>query len=177
MEGRRKEDENAPNADPDNQDNAQSNENKEESSANDVQEPEAKRQKQEREKKIEKLRKVGGKFQMIFVNELKDAKGRLQRGLLVGDVMYVNVAHPDFSERVNTNRAGSRLQITERLCSYIANVCANSYKSAVIARQEEGLQVYAENQGKLFQEILDLEFSMESSLRKYLPAIQKEVQK
>jgi len=159
---------------PDNQDNPQNDENKD---ADDVQEPEAKRQKQEREKKIEKLRKVGGKFQMIFVNELKDSKGRLQRGLLVGEIMYINVAHPDFSERVNTNRAGSRLQISERLCSYIANVCANSYKSAIIARQEEGLQVYSENQGKLFQEILDLEFSMESSLRKYLPAIQKEVQK
>lgn len=144
---------------------------------NDVQEPEAKKPKLEREKKIEKLRKVQGKFQMIFVNELKDAKGRLQRGLLVGETMYINVSHPDFSERVNVNRSGSRLQITERLCSYIANVCANSYKSAVISRQEEGLQVYAENQAKLFQEILDLEFSMESSLRKYLPAIQKEVQK
>jgi len=157
----------------DNQDNPQDPEHKDD--PNDVQVPEAKRQKQEREKKIEKLRKVGGKFQMIFVNQLSDAKGRLQRGLLVGEIMYINVSHPDFSERVNTNRAGSRLQITERLCSYIANVCANSYKSAVISRQEEGLQIYSENQGKLFQEILDLEFSMESSLRKYLPAIQKEV--
>jgi len=143
----------------------------------DVQEPDAKRPKQEREKKIEKLRKVGGKFEMIFVNDLKDTKGRMQRGLLVGENMYINVSHPDFSERVYTNRAGSKLQITERLCSYIANVCANSYKSAIISRKENGLSEYAENQAKLFQEILDLEFSMESSLRKYLPAIQKEVQK
>lgn len=152
-------------------------ENNPENNNDDVKEPEAKRPKKEREKKIDKLKKVGGKFSMVFVNDLKDSKGRMQRGLLVGDQMYINVSHPDFSERVYTNRAGSRLQITERLCSYIANVCANSYKSACIARNASGLTEYAENQSKLFQEILDLEFSMESSLRKYLPAIQKEVRK
>jgi len=100
----------------------------------------------------------------------------MQRSLLIGDQMYINVSHPDFTERVHTNRSKNKLQITERLCSYIANICANSYKSAVILRSQEGLQIYSDNQSKLFEEILDLEFSMESSLRKYLPAIKKEVE-
>lgn len=138
-------------------------------------EPPLKKPKQEREKKIDKLRRVNGKFEMIFVNELKDAKGRMQRSLLVGEQMYVNVAHPDFAERVHTNRSGAKLSITERLCSYIANISANAYKAAIISRNESGLASYADDQPKLFREILDLNLSMESSLRKYLPAIQKEV--
>merc|ERR1719411_1909238 len=93
-----------------------------------------KKPKKEREKKIDKLRRVNGKFEMIFVNELKDAKGRMQRSLLVGEQMYVNVSHPDFAERVHTNRSGAKLSITERLCSYIANISANAYKAAVISR-------------------------------------------
>lgn len=141
----------------------------------DVQEPEAKRQK--REKKIDKLKRVSGKFDMIFVSELKDAKGRLQRALLVGENMYINVSHPDFSERIHTNRARAKLTITERLCSYIAGICANAYKFAIISRSSEGLAMYSEKQSDLFTEILDLNLSMESTLRKYLPAIQKEVQK
>lgn len=155
-------------ADPQNPENAENPQN-----PDDVAEPDAKRIK--REKKIDKLKRVSSRFEMIFVNELKDSKGRLQRALLIGENMYVNVSHPDFSERVQTNRAKAKLTITERLCSYIANVCSNAYKSAVIARAEDGLQTYMDSQGKLFSEILDLNLSMESSLRKYLPAIQKEV--
>lgn len=140
-----------------------------------LKEPEVKKPKVEREKKIDKLRRVSGKFEMIFVNDLKDAKGRMQRALLIGEHMYINVSHPDFTERVATNRSGAKLSITERLCSYIANICANAYKSAIISRNEKGLASYSDHQGKLFTEILDLNLSMESSLRKYLPAIQKEV--
>jgi len=137
-------------------------------------EPDAKKPK--RDSKMDKLKRIASKFEMVFVNELKDSKGQIQRAILIGNQMYINVAHPDFTERVHTNRVRSKLNITERLCSYIANISANSYKSAVISRQQEGLAMYADNQSKLFEEILDLEFSMESSLRKYLPAIQKEVQ-
>jgi len=63
----------------------------------------------------------------MFVDKLQDAKGRMQRGVLIGDLLYVNIVHPDFSERMNTNRNGSRLQITERLCSYIAHVCGKTF--------------------------------------------------
>jgi len=159
--------------DPNNPADPNNPENEENKPEDDVKEPEAKRKK--RETKLDKLKRVNSKFRMVFVNDLKDTHGKMQRSLLLGEEMLVNVSHPDFMERIHTNRGGSKLTITERLCSYIANISANSYKCAIINREQDGLTKYSENQNLLFEEILDLEFSMESSLRKYLPAIQKEV--
>merc|ERR1740124_469747 len=75
-----------------NQDNPQNPEEKKDAEANnednqenakDVKEPDAKRPK--RETKIDKLKRVSSKFKMVFVNDLKDTKGKLQRSLLLGE--------------------------------------------------------------------------------------------
>merc|ERR1711879_966369 len=137
-----------------------------------LQEPPKKKAK--RETKINKLRKVKGRFQMIFVKELKDSEGEVQRGVLIGDDMFVNINHPDFQERMKYGGQGAKLQITQRLNNYIANVSAASYKEAVISRSN-GIQAYSEDPNVFFTELMDLSFSIERALRKYLPAIQKEV--
>jgi len=135
----------------------------------------AKRQK--REKKIDKLKKVAGRFSMKFVHELKDPEGQIQRASLVGDDMYINVKHPDFEERMAMNKAQSKMYITQRLNSYISTVSANAYKKAVVQRSTQGLLEFKDEPMQLFSELHDLEFSLERNLRKYLPAIQKEVGK
>jgi hypothetical protein len=126
--------------------------------------------------KAEKIKKSGtGKFRMIFVNDLKDGKNAPQRAQLIGDDVYINVQHPDFESRVSYSRKSSKLQITERLCSYLANIAATAYKANMIQRSREGLKKYNDSTFVLFDEILDLEFSIETQLRKYLPAIQREI--
>jgi len=143
------------------------------SNPTDPSEPPKKRQK--RESKLTKLKKVQGQFSMVFVNELNDPEGNPQRGALIGDDMFINAKHPDFTERMQVSAHGSKLMITQRLNSYIAAVSANSYKKAVTERSKEGLKAYAEDTYQLFSELTDLEMSLERQLRKYLPAIQSEV--
>jgi len=140
---------------------------------NDPAEPPAKKPK--RETKLTKLKKVQGKFSMVFVNELNGPEGNPQRGALIGDDMFINAGHPDFAERMRLSNGGAKLQITQRLNSYIASVSANSYKLAVCERSKDGIMHYADDQFGLFTELMDLEMSLERQLRKYLPAIQSEV--
>jgi len=137
---------------------------------------EKKPEKKEKENKLTKLKKVQGRFQMVFVNELKDSDDKVQRGCLIGDDMFINISHPDFAERMKTNTIGNKLMITQRLNSYIANVAANSYKLGVLQRSMEGLTAYQEDHHTLFTELMDLECGLERQLRKYLPTIQKEIE-
>jgi len=116
-----------------------------------------------------------GRFRMVFVNDLKDAQGNPKRAQLIGDDVYINVQHPDFEGRVNYSRKTGKMQISERLCSYLANIAATAYKANMIQRSREGLKRYNDSHFQLFDEILDLEFAIENQLRKYLPAIQREV--
>jgi len=136
---------------------------------------EEKPEKKEKENKLTKLKKVQGRFQMVFVNELKDAEGTVQRSCLIGDDMFINISHPDFQERMMTNKIGNKLMITQRLNSYIAVVAANSYKAAVLQRSHQGLASYQEDHHTLFTELMDLECGLERQLRKFLPSIQKEI--
>merc|ERR1711970_805750 len=109
-----------------------------------------------------------GRFRMVFVNDLKDAQSNPKRAQLIGDDVYINVQHPDFESRVNYSRKTGKMQISERLCSYLANIAATAYKANIIQRSREGLQKYADSHFQLFDEILDLEFAIENQLRKYL---------
>jgi hypothetical protein len=119
--------------------------------------------------------KGSGKFRMVFVNDLKDSKGEPKRAQLIGDDVYINVQHPDFENRVSWSRKSGKMSISERLCSYLANIAATAYKSNIIQRSKDGLRRYNDCHFRLFDEILDLEFAIEGQLRKYLPAIQREV--
>jgi len=137
--------------------------------------PAKKKRKTNHQKATKITRRGTGRFRMVFVNDLKDASGNPKRAQLIGDDVYINVQHPDFESRVNYSRKSSKLQITERLCSYLANIAATAYKSNMIQRSREGLRKYYDKHFQLFDEILDLEFSIECQLRKYLPAIQREI--
>merc|ERR1711964_706961 len=52
-----------------------------------------------------------GRFRMVFVNDLKDAKGSPKRSQLLADDVYINVQHPDFESRVSFSRKAQKLQI------------------------------------------------------------------
>jgi len=134
----------------------------------------AKKKRKTDKQKAQKVR-GSGKFRMVFVNDLKDSKGEPKRAQLIGDDVYINVQHPDFESRVQFSRKSGKMSISERLCSYLANIAATAYKSNIIQRSREGLRKYNDCHFQLFEEILDLEFAIEGQLRKYLPAIQREV--
>merc|ERR1711924_5747 len=136
----------------------------------------AKKKKKTNKNKAQRIRGgASGRFRMVFVNDLKDAKGAPKRAQLIGDDVYINVQHPDFEGRVNYSRKSGKMQISERLCSYLANIAATAYKGNMIQRSRDGLKKYYDSHFQLFDEILDLEFAIENQLRKYLPAIQREV--
>jgi hypothetical protein len=137
--------------------------------------PAKKKRKIDKQKAQKVSKKGSGRFRMVFVNDLKDALGLPKRAQLIGDDVYINVQHPDFENRVNYSRKSGKMNISERLCSYLANIAATAYKANMIQRSREGLKRYHDQHFQLFDEILDLEFAIESQLRKYLPAIQREV--
>jgi len=137
--------------------------------------PAKKKRKIDKQKAQKVSKKGSGKFRMVFVNDLKDSQGLPKRAQLIGDDVYINVQHPDFEGRVNYSRKSGKMNISERLCSYLANIAATAYKANMIQRSREGLKLYHDRHFQLFDEILDLEFAIESQLRKYLPAIQREV--
>lgn len=137
--------------------------------------PAKKKRRLDKQKAHKVSKKSSGKFRMVFVNDLKDALGLPKRAQLIGDDVYINVQHPDFESRVNYSRKSGKMNISERLCSYLANIAATAYKANMIQRSRDGLKKYNDQHFQLFDEILDLEFAIESQLRKYLPAIQREV--
>lgn len=136
--------------------------------------PEKKKRKTDKQK-AQRISRGSGKFRMVFVNDLKDATGNPKRAQLIGDDVYINVQHPDFESRVNFSRKSGKMNISERLCSYLANIAGTAYKANIIQRSRDGLKRYNDSHFQLFDEILDLEFAIETQLRKYLPAIQREV--
>merc|ERR1712138_282466 len=97
----------------------------------------AKKKKKTNKQRAQKVRGSSGRFRMVFVNDLKDAKGDPKRAQLIGDDVYINVQHPDFESRVNYSRKSGKMQISERLCSYLANIAATAYKANMIQRSRK----------------------------------------
>merc|ERR1712034_226859 len=119
--------------------------------------PAKKKRKIDKQKAQKVSKKGSGRFRMVFVNDLKDALGLPKRAQLIGDDVYINVQH-----RVNYSRKSGKMNISERLCSYLANIAATAYKANMIQRSREGLKRYHDQHFQLFDEILDLEFAIES---------------
>jgi len=114
-------------------------------------------------------------FNIAFVKELVDEeKGIPLRARLVGEDVQINMKHPDFLQRIKVSKAESQPIVTERLCGYLANIIATSYKSHTLLRGG-GIDRYKDDHSLLLDEILDVTFSLEGQLRSKLKLMQREM--
>jgi len=114
-------------------------------------------------------------FNIAFVKELVDEeKGIPLRARLVGEDVQINMKHPDFLQRIKVSKAESQPIVTERLCGYLANIIATSYKSHTLLRGG-GIDRYKDDHTLLLDEILDVTFSLEGQLRSKLKLMQREM--
>merc|ERR1719411_1691868 len=108
-----------------------------------------------------KPRRPGLGFNIAFVKDLVDEKnGDPLRARLVGEDVQINMRHPDFLHRIKVSKGNSQPIVTERLCGYLANIIAASYKSHTLLRGG-GLEKYKDDNQLLLDEILDVTFSLE----------------
>lgn len=122
-----------------------------------------------------KRRNMGLGFNIAFVKELKsEDSGEPLRARLVGGDVQINMKHPDFLSRIKISKAESQPIVTERLCGYLANVIAASYKSHTLLRGG-GLEKYKDDHCGLLNEILDVTLSLENQLRSKLKLMQREM--
>ena len=99
-----------------------------------------------------------------------DAEGQIKRSYLVEHTIYLNVAHPDFQERMVYTRQGQP-RVTDRLSSYIAATVSIHYKDQFYTEYGHVPDDYA----SLFDDQVDFIFRLESALREHLPAIEREL--
>merc|ERR1711977_747963 len=116
-----------------------------------------------------------GGFNIAFVKDLtKEGTQEPCRARLVGEDVQINMKHPDFLTRIKVSKAESQPIVTERLCGYLANIIATSYKSHTLLRGG-GMEKYKEDHSLLLDEILDVTFSLEGQLRSKLKLMQREM--
>jgi len=130
----------------------------------------------EDEQNPSKKRRGGGLgFNIAFVKELNDdVTNEPLRARLVGEDVQINMKHPDFLTRIKVSKGDSQPIVTERLCGYLANVIAASYKSHTLLRGG-GIEKYKDCHNDLLDEILDVTLSLENQLRSKLKLMQKEM--
>ena len=109
-------------------------------------------------------------FDIQFFDIPADAEGQIKRSYLVESTIYINVAHPDFQERMVYNRQGQP-KVTDRLGAYIAATVSIHYKDQFYARYG----YMPERRDLLFDEQVDFIFRLEAALREHLPALEKEL--
>ena len=109
-------------------------------------------------------------FDIQFFDIPPDAEGQVKRSYLVDATIYINVAHPDFQERMVYTRLGQP-KVTDRLGSYIAATVSIHYKDQFYAKYG----YMPERRDLLFDEQVDFIFRLESALREHLPALEKEL--
>lgn len=123
----------------------------------------------------DKMRRAGLGFNIAFVKDLVDENtGDPLRARLVGEDVQINMRHPDFLHRIKVSKGSSQPVVTERLCGYLANIIAASYKSHMLLRGD-GLEKYKDNNALLLDEILDITLSLENQLRSKLKLMQREM--
>jgi hypothetical protein len=116
------------------------------------------------------VRQRRNSFDIQFYEIPPDADGQVKRSYLIDATIYINVAHPDFQERMTYTRLGQP-RVTDRLGSYIAATVSIHYKDQFYAKY--GYQ--PERRDLLFDEQVDFIFRLESALREHLPALEKEL--
>lgn len=109
-------------------------------------------------------------FEIQFFDIPADAEGQVRRSYLVDSSIYINVAHPDFQERMTYNRQGQP-KVTDRLSAYIAATVSIHYKDQFYAQYGH----IPERRDLLFDEQVDFMFRLESALREHLPALEREL--
>ncbi len=109
-------------------------------------------------------------FDIQFFDIPPDAEGQVKRSYLVGSTIYINVAHPDFQDRLVYTRQG-RPRVTDRLNAYIAATVSIHYKDQFYNQYGQ----IPERRDLLFDEQVDFMFRLESALRDHLPALEREL--
>ena len=109
-------------------------------------------------------------FDIQFYDIPPDADGQVKRSYLVDATIYINVAHPDFQDRMTYTRQGQP-KVSERLGAYIAAIISIHYKDQFYAKYGS----MPERRDLLFEEQVDFIFRLESALREYLPELEKEL--
>lgn len=116
------------------------------------------------------VRRRRNAFDIQFFEIPPDAEGQVKRSYLIDATIYINVAHPDFQERMVYTRLGQP-KVTERLGAYIAATVSIHYKDQFYAKYG----YMPERRDLLFDEQVDFIFRLESALREYLPELEKEL--
>jgi hypothetical protein len=109
-------------------------------------------------------------FDIQFFDILPDAEGQVKRSYLVGSTIYINVAHPDFQERMAFTRQG-RPRVTDRLSAYIAATVSIHYKDQFYVQYGQA----PDRREILFDEQVDFMFRLEAALREHLPVLEREL--
>jgi hypothetical protein len=109
-------------------------------------------------------------FDIQFFDIPPDAEGQVRRSYLVDSTIYINVAHPDFQERMAYTRLGQP-KVTDRLGAYIAATVSIHYKDQFYAKYG----YMPERRDLLFDEQVDFIFRLEGALREHLPALEREL--
>jgi hypothetical protein len=109
-------------------------------------------------------------FDIQFYDIPPDADGQVRRSYLIDATIYINVAHPDFQERMIYTRLGQP-KVTDRLGAYIAATVSIHYKDQFYAKYG----YMPERRDLLFDEQVDFIFRLESALREHLPPLEKEL--
>ena len=108
-------------------------------------------------------------FDLKFISFPPDAEGQLRRSRLVDGIIYINTAHPDFSERMSYSRQG-RPRFTDRLGAYLAATVSIHYKDQFYQRY--GRQ--PERADQMFDDQVAFMCRLEAALRPRLPELQQE---
>lgn len=115
-------------------------------------------------------RRPRNSFDIQFFDIPPDAHGEVKRSYLIDSTIYINVAHPDFQERMVHTRSGQP-KVTDRLGAYIAATVSIHYKDQFYAQYG----YIPERRDLMFDEQVDFIFRLESALREHLPALEREL--
>jgi len=109
-------------------------------------------------------------FDIQFFDIPPDADGQVKRSYMADNTIHINVAHPDFQERMTYTRQGQP-KVTDRLGAYIAATVSIHYKDQFYDKYGAA----PDRRESLFDEQVDFMFRMEAALREHLPELEKEL--
>jgi hypothetical protein len=89
--------------------------------------------------------------------------------MLVDGAIHINIAHPDFKERIAHTRQG-RPRFNDRLGAYLAATVSIHYKDQFYLRY--GRQ--PERRDQMFDEQVEFQCRLEAALRPHLTTLQQE---
>ena len=109
-------------------------------------------------------------FNIQLANVPDTADGVKRRMLMVGNQITINVNHPEFQGRIATRRG--RVQFTDRLGGYLANVIAAAYKDYFYDENDKNPA-----RGQVYDDLLGDASKLEQIFRGRMPMLQRELNK